>query len=89
MSLTVALLILAALVAVNIFLWKSGFLFDAERPKPLIDTPVKDPKERKAALKRIERWRSEGKISREEAEHWRILCEQEWDLESDPLIKNN
>lgn len=79
MALVVALIVVAALVGISLFLWKSGFLYDAERPRPVIDTPVKDPKERKAALLRISRWRAEGRISREEAEHWQQLCEQFWE----------
>lgn len=82
MTLAVVLAVLAALIGINFFLWKSGFLFDAERPKPVMDTPVKDPKMRQAALLRISRWRAEGRISREEAEAWTRLCEQHWDLRS-------
>ena len=81
MTIVVTLAIIAALVAASLFLWKSGFLFDAERPKPLIDQPVKDPKERRSALTRISRWRAEGRISREEAERWTTLCEQHWEKE--------
>jgi hypothetical protein len=83
LTIVVALIILAAIIGVNIFLWKSGFLFDAERPRPLIDQPARDPKARQAALTRISRWRAEGRISREEAERWQTLCEQNWDLKSD------
>lgn len=79
MALAVALLVLALIVGVNVFLWKSGFLFDAERPELKTDVPVKDPKTRQAALTRISRWRAEGRISREEADAWTRLCEQEWD----------
>jgi hypothetical protein len=81
LPLTVAFLIFAAIIGINIFLWKSGFLFDAEHPKPMIDQVVKDPKERKAALLRISRWRAEGRISREDAERWTTLCEQHWQKE--------
>lgn len=59
-------------------LWKSGFLRDAVKPRRVVDVPVTDPKDRKAALKRIHRWREEGKLSREEYEHLLRLCESEW-----------
>lgn len=81
MTVALTLVVLAGIIAVNVFLWKSGFLFDAERPKPVIDVPVKDPKMRQAAMLRISRWRAQGRITREEAEHWQMLCEQHWDRE--------
>lgn len=71
------------IIAINIFLWKSGFLRDAEEPRPMFDKPVTDARARKAVQKRLERWRQEGKISREELEHWQHLCEKEWDVETD------
>jgi len=69
----------AALVAIGWFLWKSGFLAQAEKPEPIMDRPVMDAKERRAFLKRLKRWREEGKISREEFEHISALCQEEWD----------
>ncbi len=51
----------------------------AEKPQLLIDKPVMDAKERKSFLKRLKRWREEGKISREEFEHIETLCRSEWD----------
>ena len=69
---------LAVIIAINIFLWKSGFLRDAERPTPVIDKPVSDARARAAALKRVARWREEGKLSREEADDWERLCESDW-----------
>lgn len=51
----------------------------AEQPKSLIDKPVMEAKERRAFLKRLKRWREEGKISREEFEHIDALCRSEWD----------
>ena len=71
--------VILVLVAINLFLWKSGFLFDAERPKALLDRPVTDARARNAVRRRLARWREEGKISRAEAEHWERLCEEEWD----------
>lgn len=79
MAVAVALIVLVLIVGVNIFLWKSGFLFDAEHPVLKTDVPVKDPKTRQAALTRISRWRAEGRISREEAEAWTRLCEEHWE----------
>lgn len=68
-----------AVIAINILLWKSGFLYQAEKPIPLIDTPVMDSKERKAILKRLKRWKEEGRLSREEFERFSQLCQLEWD----------
>ena len=79
MVVVVLLSVVAVLLGINIFLWKSGFLFDAERPKTVVDKPVTDPKVRKAALKRIQRWKEEGRITREEHERWTRLCDEEWD----------
>jgi len=77
----VVIIVFACLIGINVFLWKSGFLFDAERPKLVIETSVKDPEKRQAALVRISRWKAQGRITREEAEHWTMLCEQHWDRE--------
>lgn len=79
MTTWVLLAIIAVLLAINIFLWKSGFLQDAENPKIVNDNPVKDPKERKAFLKRLWRWKEEGRLSREEYEHLNALAEENWD----------
>ena len=38
------------LVAINIFLWKYGFVHEAERPEVVEDDPVKLSKEKKAVL---------------------------------------
>lgn len=67
------------MVAINFYLWQSGALERAERPEPMIDRPVMDPKERKAVLRRLKRWKEEGKLSAPEYEHIRRLCESEWD----------
>lgn len=67
------------MIAISYFLWKSGFLMDAEKPKPLIDRPVMDAKERKAIVKRLKRWKEEGKLTREEFEHVVQLCQAEWE----------
>ena len=80
MAIAVTLIVLVCLVGVNIFLWKSGFLFDAERPKLVMETTVKDPEKRRAALLRVSRWKAQGRITREEAERWTALCEEHWDL---------
>lgn len=79
MTVWVLLLIILILIGINIFLWKSGFLFQAENPQPVNDVPVKDPKERRAFLKRLHRWREEGKISRVDFEKMSELADQDWD----------
>ena len=70
--------ILALFVAISWLLWKSGFLFDAEKPTPLLDIPFADARARKAFLQRLERWRDEGKVTREEYERLLFLCDHEW-----------
>lgn len=60
-------------------LWKSGFLRDAESPKKILDRPLMDKKERRAFLKRLTRWKQEGKLTRAEFERMQELCDQEWD----------
>jgi hypothetical protein len=55
-----------------------GFLFEAEKPVSILDVPITDARARTAFLKRLERWRAEGKLSREEYEHCLFLCEHEW-----------
>jgi hypothetical protein len=78
----VLLLVTASLliiIAINIFLWKSGFLAQAEKPEAVIDRPVMDARERKAVMKRLKRWREEGKLTRQEFETFHRLCEGEWD----------
>jgi hypothetical protein len=77
-SLLVAVCVLALVVVISWLLWKSGFLFEAETPQSVIDIPVADARGRKAFLKRLERWREEGKVTREEYEHLTILCERDW-----------
>jgi hypothetical protein len=79
MTVWVLLLIILVLIGINIFLWKSGFLFQAENPIPVNDIPVKNPKDRRAFLKRLQRWREEGKISRAEFEKLSELADQDWD----------
>lgn len=78
------LLIFSVLIIFGViswFLWKSGFLMQAEQPQSIIDKPVIDAKERRAIVKRLKRWREEGKLSREEFEHVSALCQSEWDGE--------
>lgn len=79
-------LILAALVvllvAANVVLWKYGYVHSAEKPVSVMDRPVTDPKEKKAVMKRLNRWRDEGRLTREEFEHVYALCLSEWDPES-------
>ena len=79
MSVILLLLIIAFLLVINVFLWKFGFIHSAEKPETLIDRPVMDEKERKAVIKRLRRWKEEGKLSREEYEHLTQLCASEWD----------
>lgn len=63
-------------------MWKSGFLYQAEKPHLLVDRPVQKSKEKKEFLKRLKRWKEEGKVTREEFEHIYLLCQAEWDEES-------
>ncbi|MFN0118057.1 MAG: hypothetical protein ACKVQC_07200 [Elusimicrobiota bacterium] len=76
----VLLIIVFCLVASNIALWKYGFIHDAEKPIVIEDKPISDPKERKTFLKRLRRWKEEGRITREEFERIGQLCESEWDI---------
>ncbi|MCG3205007.1 MAG: hypothetical protein KCHDKBKB_01724 [Elusimicrobia bacterium] len=76
------ILTLVVFMLISWFLWKSGFLTQAEKPVDIFDRPVMEAKERKAILKRLKRWREEGKLSREEFEHLTALCESEWDSRS-------
>lgn len=70
--------VIIVLIGINLLLWKSGFVKDAEQPIPVMDRPVMDPKERKAILKRLRRWKKEGKLTPAEFEHFYRLCEAEW-----------
>ncbi len=70
--------IIAILLAINIALWKFGFVQEAEDPTVIEDHPVMNPRERKALLKRLQRWREEGKLTREELERLISLCESDW-----------
>ncbi len=80
MNFLVILAVAALMVTISWFLWKSGFLTQAEKPEALIDKPVMEAKERRAIIKRLKRWRAEGKITREEFEHVSDLCRSEWDV---------
>lgn len=73
-------LVIALLLVINVVLWKSGFLYQAENPTPVLDVPVKNPKEQKAFLKRLHRWKDEGKVTREDFERFSELAEREWDV---------
>jgi hypothetical protein len=79
MTYLVLFCVIVVLIAINIFLWKSGFLAQAERPLIVSDHPVREAKEREAFLKRLGRWNEEGKVSREEYTHLTELCRAEWD----------
>jgi len=79
MTTGILVLVIALLLLINIVLWKSGFLFQAEHPKTVKDIPVNDPKERRAFLKRLHRWREEGKISRDDHERFSVLSDEDWD----------
>ena len=81
MNLLLFIGIVAGIVAVSVCAWKFGFIGEAEDPKPILDKPVLDPKERKAFSKRLKRWKEEGKITREEFEKIYGLCSKEWDVE--------
>jgi hypothetical protein len=75
----VVLISIVVLLAINIALWKFGFIDMAARPKLVEDKPVMDAKERRAIMKRIDRWREEGKLTREQYEVFLDLCRSEWD----------
>jgi hypothetical protein len=75
----VVFLVVAALLATNYLFWKLGVIKSAEKPESVIDRPIMDAKERKAFLKRLKRWKEEGKVSRAEFENLTQLCEEEWD----------
>lgn len=79
MSLFVLTVVIVVLVAINVALWKFGFVHTADKPEPVEDRPLMDTRERKAILKRLERWKTEGKLNREEHERFTALCESEWD----------
>jgi hypothetical protein len=81
MTLTILLVIASILLVVNLFLWKHGYVGLAEKPEAVLDRPVMDPKERKAFLKRLKRWKEEGKINRADFEKFYALCTEEWDQE--------
>jgi hypothetical protein len=72
-------LFIICLLAVNISLWKFGFIHSAVNPELVEDRPVMDPKERRAVMRRLERWRTEGKLTREQYEVFLDLCRSEWD----------
>ena len=78
-NILLVILVLGLFGSISWFLWKSGFLSQAEKPESLIDRPVMDAKERRAIMKRLRRWREEGKLTREEFEHVTALCQSEWD----------
>ena len=78
MSSLVLLIVVALLLAINVFLWKFGFIHQAERPHAVLDKPVMDGRERNALLKRLKRWKGEGKLKAEEFETFVRLCEEEW-----------
>jgi hypothetical protein len=73
------ILFLVCLIAINVSLWKFGFIHMAAKPTLVEDKPVMDPKERRAIMKRIDRWRTEGKLTREQYEIFLDLCRSEWD----------
>jgi len=79
MNLLLLLLIILVLAVINVFLWKYGFVHDAENPRPFLDRPVMDARERKAIKKRLKRWSEEGKLTRNEFDRFSDLCDQEWD----------
>ncbi len=79
MMLLGVILFIICLLAVNIALWKFGFVHDAAEPALVEDKPVMDAKERRAILKRIDRWRTEGKLTREQYETFLDLCRSEWE----------
>ena len=78
MTVVVLSVLVICLLVVNIALWKFGFVHDAETPHAVLDKPVQDPKTQKAILKRLSRWKEEGKLTRAEFEHIEELCRSEW-----------
>ncbi|OVE76621.1 hypothetical protein BVX98_05470 [bacterium F11] len=81
MTTTVLILTIVILLVINVILWKSGSVQTAETPETLLDRPLMDPKERKAILKRLKRWKEEGKLTRSEYDVFQRLCDAEWDAE--------
>jgi hypothetical protein len=79
MIIAAIVLFVVCLIAVNIALWKFGFVHSAINPKLVDDRPVMDAKERRAILRRLDRWREEGKLNREQYETFLDLCRSEWD----------
>lgn len=78
MTLWVLCGIIAVLLITNVALWKFGFVHEAEDLTVVEDRPVMNPRERKALLTRLQRWREEGKLTREELERLLSLCESDW-----------
>jgi len=73
------IVIIIFLIAVNVALWNSGFVQKAENPEMVLNRPVRDPKEKKAILKRLRRWKEQGKLSASEFDVFYRLCQSEWD----------
>lgn len=72
-------IVVVLLLASNYLFWKLGVVKTAEKPESIIDRPIMDAKERKAFLKRLKRWKEQGKVTRAEFETMTRLCDEEWD----------
>ncbi len=70
--------VLVGLAAITVSLWKFGFVHDAQSPVSSEEKPMADPRQRKALLSRLQRWREEGKLTRAEYERVLSLCESDW-----------
>lgn len=71
--------IILLLIVINVGLWRLGAVQESQNPVSVVDRPLMDAKERKAILKRLNRWKVEGKLSAEEFDTFFRLCESEWD----------
>jgi len=66
---------LASLMAMIAILLKHH-VAESQSPKEVYEKPKRAP-DIPIVMERIQRWRSEGKISREEYEHLLYLCQEE------------
>lgn len=82
MILSILLFIAVLLGAMTYFLWRTGSVGKAEEPDPVIDRPIMDPKERRAIMKRLRRWKAEGRLTPSEFETIYGLCQTEWDAKT-------
>lgn len=72
------LALLAGIAVVTVALWKFGLIHEAEHPVASEEKSILDPRQRKAVLARLNRWKEEGKLTRAEFERILALCESDW-----------